>query len=51
MNLNLSKERFEIAFEKQYDKYNISERPDWYIREKKTGKILIGRIYGVEDNK
>jgi hypothetical protein len=33
---------FEIAFEKQCDKYTMTEIPDWYILNLKTNKIILG---------
>ena len=39
ISLNLSSEKFEVCFEK---KCGTSERPDWYILEKETNKIIIG---------
>ena len=40
MNMNLDNEKFQICFEKEC---SLSfERPDWYIIEKMTKKILIG---------
>lgn len=41
-NLKLNKERFEICFEKQCGICNTSEKPDWYILEKSTSKVIIG---------
>ena len=41
---NKDTERFEICFEKKctVKEYVTSEKPDWYILEKKTNKIIIG---------
>jgi len=41
-DLELDKNRFDICFEKQCDGHFISEKPDWYILEKTTNKIIIG---------
>ena len=41
-NLKLNNERFEICFEKQCKSCITSEKPDWYILEKLTGKVIIG---------
>ena len=41
-NLKLNNERFEICFEKQYQKCITTEIPDWYILEKSTDKVIIG---------
>jgi len=40
--LSLSKERFEICFEKKCKDHLTTEIPDWYIMEKSTNKIIIG---------
>jgi len=42
LELKLDETLYEIGFEAQPDGYNIEEKPDWYIRELKTNKILIG---------
>lgn len=44
INLNLDPEKFEVSFEKycHIEKYITSEKPDWYILEKSTEKIIIG---------
>ena len=41
-NLKLNNERFEICFEKQCQICITSEKPDWYILEKSTDKVIIG---------
>jgi len=41
-NLKLNNERFEICFEKQCQICITSEKPDWYILEKSTNKVIIG---------
>jgi hypothetical protein len=41
-NMKLNNERFEIAFEKQCKSCITSEKPDWYILEKSTDKVIIG---------
>ena len=41
-NLKLNNERFEIFFEKQCQICITSEKPDWYILEKSTNKVIIG---------
>jgi hypothetical protein len=40
--LALDTERFDICFEKKCSTHLTSEKPDWYILEKSTNKILIG---------
>ena len=40
--LALDTERFDICFEKECNTHLTSEKPDWYILEKSTNKILIG---------
>ena len=40
-NLKLNNDRFEIFFEKQCEICITSEKPDWYILEKSTGKVII----------
>jgi hypothetical protein len=40
--LALDTERFDICFEKKCNTHLTSEKPDWYILEKSTNKILIG---------
>jgi len=40
--LALDTTRFEICFEKKCEDNFTTERPDWYIREKSTNKIIIG---------
>jgi hypothetical protein len=40
MKLNLN--RFEVCFEKACAKYKTTEKPDWYILEKSTNKIIVG---------
>ena len=40
--LELDTERFDICFEKKCNTHLTSEKPDWYILEKSTNKILIG---------
>ena len=42
LELELDPERFDICFEKNCDSHSTSEKPDWYILEKFTNKILIG---------
>jgi hypothetical protein len=42
IDLKLDEERFEICFEKNCNGYNTTEKPDWYILEKSTNKIIIG---------
>ena len=41
-NMKLDKDRFEICFEKDCKTNITSEKPDWYILEKKTNKVIIG---------
>ena len=40
--LPLDTDRFEICFEKKCMDHITPEIPDWYIKEKTTGKVLIG---------
>jgi len=40
--LALDTERFDICFEKKCSTHLTSEKPDWYILEKSTNKIIIG---------
>jgi hypothetical protein len=42
ISLKLNNDRFEICFEKQCKSNITTEIPDWYIFEKRTGKIIIG---------
>lgn len=39
--LALDAERFDICFEKECNTHLTSEKPDWYILEKSTNKIII----------
>ncbi len=41
-DMKLDKKRFEICFEKQCISCITDEKPDWYILEKSTGKVIIG---------
>ena len=41
-NLKLDNNRFEVCFEEQCKSCITSEIPDWYVLEKKTGKVIIG---------
>jgi hypothetical protein len=41
-NLSLDPERFDIHFEQRCNEHNTDEKPDWYIREINTNKIIIG---------
>ena len=41
-SFNLSPERYIIRFEHKPPNIEISERPDWYIYDKKTKKTIIG---------
>jgi hypothetical protein len=41
-NLNFDNSIFDIEFEKAHDTYKTSEKPDWFIFNKKTNKIIIG---------
>jgi hypothetical protein len=41
-NLKLDKEIYEVEFEKKCDDLETSEKPDWYIKNKINGKIIIG---------
>jgi hypothetical protein len=41
-NLKLDTKIYEICFEKKYEYIKTSEIPDWYIKNKKNNKIIIG---------
>jgi len=41
-NLELDEERFKICFEEMCEMCETSERPDWYILEKTSNKVIIG---------
>lgn len=41
-NLNLDKKIYEICFEKKCEDIETSEIPDWYIKNKKNKKVIIG---------
>lgn len=41
-NLKLDKKIFEICFEKKCEDIETSEIPDWYIKNKKNNKVIIG---------
>ena len=41
-NIKLDETRFEICFEKQCEIMITTEKPDWYILEKATNKVIIG---------
>ena len=41
-NLNLDKNIYDVEFEKKCDTLETSEIPDWYIKNKINGKIIIG---------
>lgn len=41
LDMNLNK-KYDIFFEKQCPKFNTFEKPDWYILDKNTDKIIIG---------
>jgi hypothetical protein len=41
-NIKLDKDSFDICFEKECSKLITSEKPDWYILEKSTNKVIIG---------
>lgn len=41
-NLNLDKKIYEIYFEKKCEDIETSEIPDWYIKNKKNNKVIIG---------
>lgn len=41
-SFKLNKDNFDVCFEKNCEKHITNEIPDWYILEKKTGKIIIG---------
>jgi hypothetical protein len=42
LNMELETNKFEICFEKNNDKFQTNEIPDWYILDKSSNKILIG---------
>ena len=42
INLKLDEKLYEICFEKQCESCITSEKPDWYILEKSTKKVIIG---------
>ena len=42
IGFNMEPERFEVCFEEQCKSCITSEIPDWYVLEKKTGKVIIG---------
>ena len=41
-NINLDKDRFDVCFEKECELCITAEKPDWYILEKSTKKVIIG---------
>jgi len=41
-NMHLNNEHFEVCFEKQCPDVETTEKPDWYILDKRDGKTLIG---------
>ncbi len=41
-SINLDTERFELCFEKNCSLVSTDEKPDWYIIDKNTKKIIIG---------
>ena len=41
-SMNLDKDRFDICFEKECPECITAEKPDWYILEKSTKKVIIG---------
>jgi hypothetical protein len=40
--MKLDPDRFEVIFEKQCASCQTTERPDWYVLEKNTSKVIIG---------
>ncbi len=42
LEMNLNNERFTVEFEKYNLNLKTDERPDWYIQDNKTNKIIIG---------
>ena len=42
LTLGLDTQRFDIAFEQQCHLCQTSEKPDWYILDKTTNRVLIG---------
>jgi len=42
LNFKLNTERFDVCFEKNCIEHITSEKPDWYIQDKLTNKIIIG---------
>ena len=41
-NLKLNKKTYVICFEKKCEDIETSEIPDWYIKNKKNNKVIIG---------
>lgn len=41
-NMKLDNKKFEVCFEKECKICPTQEKPDWYIMEKKSNKVLIG---------
>jgi hypothetical protein len=41
-NMNLDKDKFDVCFEKECESCITSEKPDWYVLEKTTKKVIIG---------
>tara|TARA_Y100000592_G_C5464332_1_gene315815 strand:+ start:307 stop:1035 length:729 start_codon:yes stop_codon:yes gene_type:complete len=42
ISLNLDEKRFELCFEKKCKDFITDEKPDWYLRDKKTKKVIVG---------
>ena len=42
INMNFDPEKYEVAFEKVCDSCHTTEKPDFYILEKSTNKVIIG---------
>jgi hypothetical protein len=42
INMNFDPEKYEVAFEKVCDTCHTTEKPDFYILEKSTNKVIIG---------
>lgn len=40
--MNLDEKKYEVCFEQQCKTYPFSEKPDWFIRDISTNRLLIG---------
>jgi len=41
-NMNLDKDKFDVCFEKECESCITTEKPDWYVLDKTTKKVIIG---------